>query len=701
MSSYFVLDYEICKHAREKYNAFISPTGRGSAGSFYVNMLLGLTELDRHISPVILYPTRFMSTERILSSKSLPDIDINCSNQEDLVKASEDILGKEYCGWMVSFKLLKESSAFRLWCKAKGLEQSEYNEFAKHIRECVEKGDYSYKDDPKWKDLVKESEVFVGVIESISPSPCSILLSTEPVAKHIGYIKINDKICCNLDGYNCDKYKYLKNDYLNVTVYKIVQDTCKLAGIDIPNIEQLTGLLDDKVWDIYEKGLTCTINQADSNYATPLIMRYKPKSVEEVCAFVAAIRPGFASLLQNFLDRKTYSTGVKELDDLLEDSFHYMLYQESIMKYLIWLGMDESETYTIIKKISKKKFKEEELSELKRKLQAGWRKKVGRDEGFEETWKVVEDAAHYSFNASHSLAYAYDSIYGAYLKSHYPLEYYSATFNLYEDDLERTPKLVSELDYFGIKLEKARFGYSKSKYFFDRESKTIYKGIKSIKYMNEDIGNFLYDIKDNVKDFLDFLIKSKGVLDKRQIEILIKLDFFREFGEINYLLKIYDIYKKYSEIKQLKKENLDIPIEVARKYCEKETSKLLKEVDNIGLINELIKAINCAEVTTKEKLEDEFEFTGGILPQKDADIQFCMVSDVKEFNTLRVDFIHVRTGERYSVKAKKWFSKQIEKGKVIKITEFEKKPKPVLVDEKWTNSKSETELWIKSIEKID
>lgn len=96
----------------------------------------------------------------------------------------------------------------------------------------------------------------------------------------------------------------------------------------------------------------------------------------------------------------------------------------------------------------------------------------------------------------------------------------------------------------------------------------------------------------------------------------------------------------------------------------------------------MIKTINCAEVTTKEKLEDEFEFTGGILPQKDTDIQFCMISDVKEFNTLRVDFIHVRTGERYSVKAKKYFSKQIEKGKVVKITEFEKKPKPVLVDGK-------------------
>lgn len=126
-----------------------------------------------------------------------------------------------------------------------------------------------------------------------------------------------------------------------------------------------------------------------------LLMRYKPRSLAELSAWVAAIRPGFASLLNHFLDREPYSTGVKELDDLLEDSFHYLLYQESIMTYLVWLGIEEKETYDIIKKISKKKFKESELEELKTKLLKGWIKNVGTEEGFHDTWKVVEDAARY------------------------------------------------------------------------------------------------------------------------------------------------------------------------------------------------------------------------------------------------------------------------------------------------------------------
>ena len=73
MADYFILDHEIIKKAVNEYNAVLTRSGRGSAVSFYVNHLLGLTEIDRLKAPITLYPTRFMSAERILSSRSLPD----------------------------------------------------------------------------------------------------------------------------------------------------------------------------------------------------------------------------------------------------------------------------------------------------------------------------------------------------------------------------------------------------------------------------------------------------------------------------------------------------------------------------------------------------------------------------------------------------------------------------------------------------
>lgn len=230
---------------------------------------------------------------------------------------------------------------------------SEYDEIAKNLEEYKEEENWK-KLDNKWKKLIKESERFIGVIESVSQSPCSMVLYYKNVSRELGLVRTpGGKICCLLDGYNCDKYKYLKNDYLCVIIWSIIRDVCESAGIEIPTIRELDELLDEDTFKIYDNGLTCTINQADSDFATGLVKEYKPRSVAEMSAFVAIIRPGCKSLLDGFIHREPYTTGVEALDAILEDSGHRLIYQESIMKYLIWLSIKEAGTYDIIKKIAK------------------------------------------------------------------------------------------------------------------------------------------------------------------------------------------------------------------------------------------------------------------------------------------------------------------------------------------------------------
>ena len=91
-----------------------------------------------------------------------------------------------------------------------------------------------------------------------------------------------------------------------------------------------------------------------------------------------------------------------------------MLYQESIMKFLVWCVIPVDETYGIIKRISKKKFKDDELQKLKEKLMFEFKNKTGSIDGFNEVWQVIEDAVSYAFNASHSVSVAYDSLYGVF-----------------------------------------------------------------------------------------------------------------------------------------------------------------------------------------------------------------------------------------------------------------------------------------------
>lgn len=73
MANYFLIDYHVAKDGQEKYDGRLTNTGRGSAPSFYVTKLLGLTDIDRVAAPITLFPTRFMSVERILGTRSLPD----------------------------------------------------------------------------------------------------------------------------------------------------------------------------------------------------------------------------------------------------------------------------------------------------------------------------------------------------------------------------------------------------------------------------------------------------------------------------------------------------------------------------------------------------------------------------------------------------------------------------------------------------
>ena len=684
MSQYFVLDHIIVKRAVKNYNAVLTRSGRGSAVSFYINKLLGLTEVDRIKAPITLYPTRFMSAERIIESRSLPDIDLNWANVEPVIQASKDVLGEDGIYYMVAYKPLQESSAFRLWCKANGYNINEYDEIAKDLE--------NHLDDKKWGCVIEKSKIFRGVIESIAPSPCSFLLLDKPISKEVGLIKVGDIICCALDGYNCDVYKYLKNDYLTVKVYEIIDKVYKLIGRPIDDISTLVNNCDDKVWEIYAKGLTTTINQADSNYDKQILKKYQPKNLAELSAYVAAIRPGFASLLNNFIERTPYTTGIKDLDDILEDSFHYLMYQESIMKYLVWLGIEEKGTYDIIKKIAKKKFEEEELKELKTQLLAGWVKNVGKEEGFNETWQVVEDAAHYSFNASHSLSVAIDSLYGAYLKANYPLEYFTVVLSMYSDDMERTANLINELPYFGIKLESIKFGKSSSDYAMDKENNIIYKGIASIKYCNTQISDELLELsKNKYNNFIELLkdIKIKTSLNSRQLKILTGLNFFKDFGENKYLLEATEIYNKFYDCKQINKnklEELGLTEYLMKKYSAKETPALFKEIDNLGLISYLIEKCPNKPMGIIDHIKFEKEYLEYVTYVNDTvhEDYYIIVDFIQNKDVSKPRFIarNIKTGEEIHSRIKQGkIFKEHPFGlfSVLKIKEFDKdfKRKPV------------------------
>lgn len=579
---YFLFNTRNVDLAVNKYGGVLTRGGRGSCASFYTNKLLGMTQLDRLQISLPIFPDRFASTARLIENKALPDIDFNVKEQEPFVKASRELLGDNGCFPMVAYGTMQLGEAFRNVCRSHGLTFEQFNEVAKNIE--------SYAEDKTWKPYIEEANHYVDTIISGSVHPCAHVLADNNLLYEYGVAKLGDFYCVLITSSEADQFKVLKNDYLVVTVWKLIDETFKEIGIPIINAHDLLNNIkdDQRVWDLFKNGITCTLNQVDSDNGMQQAQRYGIKSFEEGALIAAAIRPSFDAWRPKFLNREDYSTGSKDLDEVLKQTDHYILFQENLMQYFDWLGVTPAESIGLIKKISKKKIKPEDFEKLAERLKNNWIKQVGTEKMFEETWQMIQGCMAYGFASPHAAATSLDMCYGAYLKVNYPYEYMTVCLNNYADDSERTAKLKRELKYFGISMSGIKFGLSRAEYSYDKDKELIVKGIGSVKFLNNQVAEELYTLSQsrNYNIFLDLLedITEKTSCNSRQLDILVKLDYFSDFGEVNALSYIIDkfsaLYVKGKGYKSnIKQSKLGLDPTFVDSYCEEYKPEEVKEIN--------------------------------------------------------------------------------------------------------------------------
>lgn len=677
-ADYFLFNEKNVDLAVNKYGGVLTRGGRGSCGSFYINRILGMTQLDRFKINLPLFPDRFASTARLLENRSLPDIDFNVKSQEPFVKASRELLGEHGCYPMYAPGTMQISEAFRNVCRSKGMDFDEFNDVAKNLE--------AYENDEKWKPIIEEANKYVGTIVSGSVHPCAHILSDKNLLYEYGVTRLGENLCVLITSSEADEYKVLKNDYLIVKVWKLIDETFKEIGKPIITAnELLKSIKDDKrIWDLFKNGITCTLNQVDSDNGSQQAKRYKVSSFEDGAHLTAAIRPSFDSWREQFLNREDYTTGSEQLDKVLNDTHGYILFQESLMQYFDWLGVTPAESIGLIKKISKKKIKPEDFANLEERIRKQWIINTGSEDGFDTTWQMIQSCMSYGFCSAHAAATSLDMCYGAYLKVNYPLEYYSVCFNNYSDDQVRTNKLKKELDYFNIKLSDIKFRHSTSKYSYNRENNTIYKGMSSIKYIGDNVGDDLYALKDNkYDDFIDLLIDIKNTsVNSKQLEILIKLNFFSEFGEINTLLKQVDYFDKVYGKKQFKidkLEELGLPKDIVKLHCKKQTEKIWKDFDSVSLLKDIIKNVEYKETSLLDIFNYQQELYGYVsYVQPTANKRLYYVSNINSTKYLTtITLYEIYSGKTRTVKM--WTSaynrNPFNKGAILYIISLEKKNK--------------------------
>lgn len=711
MADYFIDNYHIIKKGKEN-GGWLTKSGRGSAVSFITNMLLGFTEVDRIAAKIHMYPERFMSTTRILQSGSLPDIDFNCAPVEPFARAQQEILGEDHAYPMIAYGTMQKSAAWKLYAKSQGIpfeianavsEQiKKYETAVKHASED-EKDDINVFDyiDKEYRDIYEKSRDYLGLVTSWSIAPCSYLLYQGSVRREVGLVKVKDHLCCTLDGHAAEEGRFLKNDLLKVSVVDLIYRAYNRIGMEPPTVNELLKMCppDDKAWEIYEKGCTLGINQCEQSGTASRVMKYKPKNISELGAFVAAIRPGFKSMYKTFEERKPFSFGVKAFDNLIQtdempDSF--LLYQEQEMAALNYAGIDMSDCYTAIKNIAKKRV--DKVMAYKEKFINGFSKVMIEDEHktveealnmSQELWQIIEDSSRYSFNASHSYCVALDSLYGAWLKAHHPLEFYEVLLTLAEQkgDKDKMNALKEEAEsYFKIKFPPFRFGQDNRSIKADTRNNLIVNSLAAIKGFSLSVGTALYDCsKNNFTSFIDVLSwLDKKTIKTSKVKSLIVIDYFQQFGNINELLYILDAWEllKQGDAKSIRKDKVSSPVltRILATRCSTKnkdgsgSATYRMDADNTALqclydLEQYIKQHPMPAPTMRQQIQYSMEILGyaDVVTNREEDRKRLLITDVVPLSGASSDVWAYRVGTR-----------SLGSGKTARLTVktniFEKKP---------------------------
>ena len=289
MADYFILSYEVMKRAQEVYGGILTPSGRGSAVSMFINKLLRLTKVDKVNSPVLMYSERFLTKERVLDSHTPPDIDNNVSTREPFIQAQRDLVGDLGTYDLLAMGTLKFKAAWKMYSRAFNVPPESANEVSRQIgryEEAVKHSEGEIVDmskyvDEKYRNLVDGCHTYMGIYDTAKGHPCAVIAFDGDVEEEIGISLCKSEatgkevLVANIESGTIDAFGYLKQDYLVVDSVGLTYDVYKEAGIEPFTVNELLAKIehDDATWQIYADGHTQCVNQCEQPKSPQKVMR--------------------------------------------------------------------------------------------------------------------------------------------------------------------------------------------------------------------------------------------------------------------------------------------------------------------------------------------------------------------------------------------------------------------------------------------
>ncbi len=544
---YFLVVQDFINYARNN-DVAVGP-GRGSAAGSIVAFATGITKVNP-LDYNLLFE-RFLNPER----KSMPDIDVDFQDdkREVVIDYVTKKYGKDNVSQIATFGALGGRSVIRDVCRVMNIDLATADRLAKSIPNEVKRVVDIY-DHPNCAALVKEIEGsrelknmyeismrLDGLVRNVGLHAAGVIISSHPIAD-LAPVYQDSKTgtrACQYEMTYVESAGLIKMDFLGIKNLRLIKDAIKdikeRYGVEI-DIDKLP-LDDEAVYEIFRHADTGGVFQFESPGMRQMLINIQPTSFDDLVSSVALYRPGplNSGMDKDYADRKNKRKEIvykhPDLEPILKESQGVLIYQEQIMAISRVIGGFTAAEADDLRKAMGKKIVEK-MNSMREKFISG-----GLERGYDEEllnylFDTMKGFAEYGFNKSHSVCYALIAYQEAYIKAHYPMEYYVALLNTVIDDTDKIALYLNEIKQKNIEVVTASV-FESDALFSQKDGKIVY-ALHAVKGVGLQAALAIQEERENNGEFknLEDFVKRVDVhlVNKKVYETLIKCGAFSEFG---------------------------------------------------------------------------------------------------------------------------------------------------------------------------
>ena len=531
-TDYFLIVHDFVDYAKQ-HDIPVGP-GRGSGAGSIAAYCIGITGIDPMKYNLLF--ERFLNPERV----SMPDFDIDfCyERRHEVIDYVIAKYGADHVSQIVTFGTLAAKAAVRDVGRVMGLPYATVDAVAKlipfELNITLEKALHRspdllarYNADITVHELIDNAMKIEGMPRHASKHAAGVVITRDPVKEYVPLALSDDFVVAQYTMTALEELGLLKMDFLGLKTLTVIDDAQKAVRETKPDFDIETVPLDDAAtYQQFAAGQTYGIFQFESAGMRSVLMRLKPRVLEDLIAVISLYRPGPMDSIDTYIENRrhpektTYKT--EKLRDILSVTHGCLIYQEQVMQVFRELaGYSYGRADVVRRAMSKKK---QGVMEQERKTFIAGAGERGVDPAVANSiFDDMSSFASYAFNKSHAAAYSLVAYRTAYLKCHYPCEFMAALLTSVLDQTAKVCGYIGECERLGIRVEKPNVNSSFAG--FTAKNGKILFGLLAIKNLGRTLIKTIVDEREENGVYTSFYSFCKRIygsgFNRRAVESLI------------------------------------------------------------------------------------------------------------------------------------------------------------------------------------